>query len=87
MKGKDKVTQEVTTAFLEHADSGWLLTLAVPAEVAVIALEMLGELVAGLSNAGDDSQVAAAAGALVGLFEDAILQCMPGATAAEPVAA
>jgi len=81
------VTQEVTTASLERADSAWHLTLAVPAELAVIALEMLGELLAGLSNTGDDPQVAAAAGALVGLFEDAILQCIPGATAAEPLAA
>lgn len=80
------MTHEVTTACLERAGSGWLLTLAVPAEVAVIALEMLDELLAGLSNTGDDSQVAAAAGALAGLFEDAILQCMAGA-AAEPVAA
>jgi len=81
------MTQELTTAYLERAGSGWLFTLVVPAEVAVIALEMLDELLAGLSNTGDDSQVAAAAGALAGLFEDAILQCRPAATAAEPVAA
>lgn len=81
------MTQEVTTVLLERVGSGWLLTLAVPAEMAVIALEMLGELLVGLSNTGDDSQVAAAAGALAGLFEDAILQCSPGATDSEPAAA
>lgn len=58
------------TAYLERCNGGWMLALAVPAETAILALEMFDELMKSLRPQGTDSEVAAAAGSLVGLLED-----------------
>lgn len=58
------------TAYLERCNGGWMLALAVPAETAILALEMFDELMKNLRPQGTDSEVAAAAGSLVGLLED-----------------
>lgn len=58
------------TLFLERRGDGWVVALALPAETAFIALEMLDEMVQGLSAPGDDPRVAETAGALVGLLDD-----------------
>lgn len=59
-----------TRAYLERCNGGWLLALTVPAETAILALEMIDELLGGLQTNGDDTEVAAAAGSLVGLLDD-----------------
>jgi len=58
------------TAYLERLNGGWLLSIAIPAETAILALEMIDELLAGLRTPGDDTAVAAATGSLVGLLEE-----------------
>lgn len=47
-----------------------MLAIAVPAETAILALEMIGDLIESLRPHGDDTEVAAAAGLLVGLLDD-----------------
>ena len=71
------------TLFLERRGDGWVVALALPAEMAFIALEMLDDLVQGLSAPGDDPRVAETAGALVGLLDDLrIRSCLSAVTAA-----
>lgn len=58
------------TAHLERCSGGWLLAIAVPAETAILALEMIDELISSLRPQGSDTEVAAAAGSLVGLLDE-----------------
>ena len=58
------------TAYLERCNGGWLLAVTVPAETAILALEMIDELMGKLRPHGTDSEVDAAVGSLVGLLDD-----------------
>ena len=55
------------TAYLERCNGGWMLALAVPAETAILALEMFDELMKNLRPQGTDSEVAAAIAAACAL--------------------
>lgn len=87
MKQEETPSNDALLARLEKRRGGWLLTLAVPAETALIALEMLQDLCSGLQEPGDDARVAAAAGCLVGLFDDLRVRSVLDAVTTAPAAA